>query len=78
VVWDPKEDYLLFVEVKAYQTDNIDPRTVIRADKQRHLWRTAQRFLLQFPKYQDTNCRFDLIIVKDSAVNEHMKHVLTG
>ena len=45
VVWDPKEDYLLFVEVKAYQTDNIDPRTVIRADKQRHLWRTAQRFL---------------------------------
>ncbi|MDA1352843.1 MAG: YraN family protein [bacterium] len=65
---------LVFVEVKTYETDFMDARYAINQKKWRHLWRTAQLYLVA-NGVRDTQCRFDLIIVRFGAVEMHLDDI---
>ena len=75
IAWDHKESVLVFVEVKNYETIQIDPRSVIRSTKKRNFWNTAELFLLKNPRYQDKDCRFDLVVVKQQQVEDHYMNI---
>lgn len=65
---------LVFVEVKTYDTGFMDARYAINKKKWRHLWRTAQLYLM-VKGIKDTQCRFDLIIVRFGAVEMHLEDI---
>lgn len=60
---------IAFVEVKTRRHGGLDGggRLAITAQKQRKLWRSAEKFLHQYPHYAEHPCRFDVALVAWNA-----------
>ena len=68
-------DFLVFVEVKYYRSQMIDPRYVITARKRRHLLRSAQWYCVK--TNHEGSYRFDLLIIDASRqVSDHYENIL--
>lgn len=76
-----KQELIVFAEVKNYAKSNwLNPRESINYKKKRNLLYTAQFYLLS-RGYKDINCRFDLLVVVNSAYSkldiEHIENVIS-
>ncbi|GAB4223452.1 MAG: YraN family protein [Francisella sp.] len=64
------KDTLVFIEVKYRSKTNFAPaEEVLTYSKQQKLINTANIFLQNNPKYQDYQCRFDLIAINENNIN---------
>lgn len=59
---DPDERFLVIVEVKTRQDNNVGPEEHVNLTKQRHLARLASR-LLQEQRFKGSMIRFDVIAI---------------
>ena len=64
-----------FIEVKTYHNQMIHPLYSITPTKQRHMWKTANYFLLRHKQYRQLSYQFDIILVKYGQVTDHLKNV---
>lgn len=59
-----QNEYLVFIEVKTYKTEEFgEPLLLVNKKKQEKIRKLAQIFMLQ-KKITDTDCRFDVIGIK--------------
>lgn len=64
-----QNEYLVFVEVKTYKTEEFgEPFLLVNRKKQEKIRKLAQIFMLQ-KKITDTDCRFDVIGIKIGKVD---------
>lgn len=76
IAMDPRLLLLIFVEVKSYQLDgDIHPLEVMTSRKQRHLVKTAECYIVRTQSV-DIQCRFDLIIVDQDKVLDHIEDII--
>lgn len=72
----PTTQNLVFVEVKNYQKESlVDPKEMITPKKQRRLVTTAKYFLF-VNNLENIQVQFDLIIVEDLLVKEHLENII--
>ena len=61
---------LVFVEVKYRKNDDwVSALESVTKTKQRRIIKAAQMFLLQNKKYDDWNCRFDVVSIQGDKKN---------
>lgn len=57
-----REQLLVFMEVRRRKVSVYgDALQSVTPAKQRKIYQTAQRFLQEYPEYQDFECRFDVL-----------------
>lgn len=63
-------EYLAFIEVKYRKnSDWVSATESVTKHKQRKIIRAAQLFLLQNKKYDNWNCRFDVVSIQGDSQN---------
>ena len=63
-------DILMFVEVKYRKNDDwVSAAESVTKSKQRKIIKAAQLFLLQNKKYNQWNCRFDVVSIQGDKQN---------
>ena len=71
------QGYCVFCEVKAYKPNAlVDPLYSITAKKRKNLLLTARYFLMKNQQYTHKDCRFDLIIVENDTVINHIEDII--
>lgn len=77
IAFDLTANHLVFVEVKFYKENSlINPIEMITSAKQLRLIKTARYFLYSRQEFQPHQSRFDVIIVENLCVKEHLKNVI--
>jgi putative endonuclease len=69
-----KSNVIIFVEVKARKTLNLDYDPV-QYKQIKRLQNAASLFLAHHTKFQDKEVRFDLIIISGNNIPKHLKNV---
>lgn len=69
------KNVLVFIEVKKRKTTELATYSVLPS-MQKRLYKGAQAFLAQNPKFQDCDCRFDVICFDDKNNITHLKNVI--
>lgn len=69
-------DTLVFVEVKYRKnSDWVSALESVTKRKQRRIIKAAQLFLLQNKKFQDWNCRFDVVSIQGDKQNPEIQWI---
>jgi putative endonuclease len=75
IIAEDAEDVLVFVEVKTYKENSLThPLESITAKKQHHMRNTALCYLARH-NLDDIQVRFDLIIVRNNTVADHLENI---
>ncbi|MCF6288621.1 MAG: YraN family protein [Proteobacteria bacterium] len=69
-------DILIFIEVK-YRKDSdwVSAVESVTRSKQRKIIKAAQLYLLKNKKYQDWNCRFDVVSIQGDKTNPQINWI---
>ncbi len=69
-------DILIFIEVK-YRKDShwVSAVESVTKSKQRKIIKAAQLYLLKNKKYQDWNCRFDVVSIQGDKANPQINWI---
>lgn len=63
-------DTLVFIEVKYRKNDDwVSAAEAVTREKQKKIRRSAQLFILKHKKYQNWNCRFDVVSIQGNKSN---------
>ena len=66
---------LVFTEVRSkHNCEYGHPIETIDARKQAHIRKTAEKFLLDNPKYSDYACRFDVVTIVGEGKNAELEY----
>ena len=66
---------LVFTEVRSkHNCEYGHPIETIDARKQAHIRKTAEKFLLDNPKYADYACRFDVVTIVGEGKNAELEY----
>lgn len=71
-----KKDIIVFVEVKAYKTQEKGALAISNVSKGR-IFRAGQFFLAKNPKWSGLNVRFDAMMVQNLVKITHLKNAWT-
>lgn len=67
---------IVFCEVKRYKKNSmVSPLEAVGDTKIKRLQATAQYYLLKV-RQQDADCRFDLLVVEDQLVQQHLINII--
>ena len=66
---------LVFIEVKK-RTNLSDASEAITPRIQKRLYKAAELFLSQNPEYNETDCRFDVVLIVQNQEPVHLQNVI--